>query len=171
MARKNEELEVDLNIFVGGFGMLGVATEFQPPSVELTGIESESSSAGKFELFYGAVENMEIEFTLGEHNTTIYDEMGRMNNATIVGKRSFSTGSLGGQTSVEYECRGQISSIEDSNAKRGEKAQNKIKMKSLWYYKKTINGKVVCEIDKKNSICKPDGKTDFLEAHRNFVNS
>ena len=169
MARRKEQIIVDINVFVNGFGLLGVATSFKPPVVELTAVESESSSAGKVNCYYGAVENMEAEFSLGEHNELIYDEMAKLNEGKLRFKKTLNQCKLGEVDTVEYELGGQISSIEDPEGKRGEKIAVAVKMGSLYYYKKTINGKVVCEIDKENGICKPDGKTDILEKSRNAI--
>jgi len=170
MARKNEQIYVDLNVFVGGMGLLGVATSFKPPVVELKGVDSYSSSAGDIKCFYGAVENMECEFSLGQHNPLVYEEMAKMGEGTFILKASASQCKIGETNSVEYEVRGQVSTIEDPESKRGEKVAQTVKMGSVSYYKKSIDGKVVCEIDKINGIVKPDGKTDLLEKSRNFLN-
>ena len=169
MARRNEEIYQDFNVYVGGMGQKGVANEVTPPSVEMTGVESESSPAGKFELFYGAVENMELEFTMYADDKLVYDEMGKMNNGKVTLKTAKNNGELGQLKKVKIVARGQVSSLSEGTIKRGEKYENKVKMKSLTFYKKWIDGQCVCEIDKINGICKPDGKKDLFEEARNFV--
>ena len=164
--RRIEEIVVDVSIFTEGLGMVGVATEFKPTSIEVSTIESESSPAGKMELAYGAVEAMEMEYTLGEHNPTVHTAMGKLNDAQIIAKKSSKQGTE--TVNVEWIHKGQIVSSETDAIKRGEKTKNTIKMK-VHYYKKSINGKVVCEVDKLNGICKLDGVTDILQEARNFV--
>jgi len=171
MARKVEEIVVDMNVFVDGVSFLGVATGFKPPSVEMTGVESESSSAGKMNLYYGAVENMEAEFTLAVHDQAVYDEMKKCNNGKLLFKASVSTGELCQTKVIAYELGGQISGLEDNEVKRGEKVSTTVKMGSCWYYKKMINGKNVFEVDKRQGIVKPDGKKDVLAQSRNDVTS
>lgn len=166
---RNEEINVDFNVFVGDMGKKGCTNDVTPPSLELTGVESEASAAGKREIFYGAVENMELEFSMHTHDGGIYEEMGKLNDGKIVLKTALNNGELGNLKKIEIVARGQVSTLTDGNIKRGEKADAKVKMKSLHYYKKMIDGTCVCEIDKINGICKPDGKTDMLEDARNYV--
>jgi len=169
MAREREEITVDLNVFVGGYGKLGVANSFKAPVVDMTGVESNSSSAGKMNCYYGAVENLEAEFTLGKHDPLIYEEMGKLNDGEFIFKQSLKNCPDKSKV-VEYILRGQISSIDDGEAKRGEKVGATIKMGSLWYYKKSIGGKSVYEIDKENGIVRINGK-DILQDARNAVMS
>jgi len=167
--RKNEQVVVDCNVFVGGQGKLGVAINMKPPNIEFTTLESEASSAGKVNYVYGAIENLEAEFTIAEHDRSIYKELVKLNDAEFIFKESVSQGALGDNKLVEWVLRGHITHIEESEIKRGEKKALVVKMGSCWYYKKTINNSVVFEVDKKNGICKPDGKTDILEQSRNQV--
>lgn len=167
--RRNEEINVDFNVFIGDMGKKGIANDVAPPPVDMTGVESEASPAGKMQIFYGAVEDMEMEFSMHAHDSAVYEEMGKLNNAKVVLKTALNNGELGYLKKIEIVAKGQLSAVTDSNVKRGEKADAKVKMKSLWYYKKSIDGKCVCEIDKINGICKPDGKTDMLEDARNYV--
>ena len=171
MARRVEELVVDMNVFVDGVSFLGVATGFKPPSIEMSSIESESSSAGKMNLYWGAFENFEAEFTLTVHDEAVYDEMKKCNEGKLLFKASVSTGELCQTKVISYELDGQISGLEDNEVKRGEKISTTVKMGSCWYYKKMINGKNVFEVDKKNGISKPDGKIDRLAKARNDVTS
>jgi P2 family phage contractile tail tube protein len=169
MARRNEEIFQDFNVYIGGMGQKGIANEVTPPAVEMTGVESESSPTGKFEIFYGAVENMELEFTMSADDALVYDEMGKMNNGKVTLKTAKNNGELGQLKKVKIVALGQVSSLSEGTIKRGEKYENKVKMKSLTFYKKWVNGVCVCEIDKINGVCKPDGKTDVLEESRSFV--
>jgi len=164
--RRNEEMIVDINVFVEGLGLLGVATEFTSANPELSTLESEASPAGKMELVYGAMEAMEMEFTLGEHNVAVHTAMGKLNDATIIAKQSAKQGK--DDVSVEWIHKGSITTIEGDASKRGEKSKNSVKMK-VHYFMKRINGKSVCEVDKMNGVCKPDGEKDVLEVARNFV--
>lgn len=167
--RKNEEINVDFNVFVGDMGKKGRANDVTSPNIDMVGVESEASAAGKRQIFYGAIEDMELEFSMHTHDAGIYDEMGKLNDGKIVLKTALNNGKLGHMKKIEIIARGQVSTVTDGNIKRGEKADAKVKMKSLHYYKKIIDGTCVCEIDKINGICKPDGKTDLLEESRNFV--
>jgi len=167
--RKNEQMGVDFNVYVGGFGLLGVSTDATAPDIQLTGIESDSSSAGKLSFYYGAVDNIETEFTVGAQVEEVHKEMGKLNEGVIIFKEYLSEGKVGEGMGVEYHLHGQISAVTSDKIKRGEKKALVIKMGSCHYYKKMIDGKVVCEIDKINSICKLNGQKDLLEESRNFV--
>jgi P2 family phage contractile tail tube protein len=169
MSRRNEEIFQDFNVYVGGMGQKGVANEVTPPAIEMVGVESESSPVGKFELFYGAVENMELEFTMFADDASVYDEMGKMNNGKVVLKTAKNNGELGQLKKVKIVANGQYSGLSEGTIKRGEKYENKVKMKSITFYKKYINGICVCEIDKIGGICKPDGKNDIMAEAREFV--
>jgi len=121
MARRVEEITIDLNVFVDGVSFLGVATGFKPPSIEMVGVESESSSAGKINLYYGAFENFEAEFSLAVQDEVLYNEMKKCNEGSLLFKQSISTGELCQTKIISYELSGQISGLEENEVKRGEK--------------------------------------------------
>ncbi len=169
--RRNEYMGVDFNVFVNGFSLIGITTEVSIPDIEMTGVESDSSSAGKLTYYYGAVENMELEFTVGGVDPLIHYEMAKLNSGKIRLKEALSQGKINETTGVEFEIEGQISSISGDKMKRGEKKEVTIKMGSIHVFIKRINGIKVCEIDKPRGICRPDGITDVLAHSRNYVTS
>lgn len=164
--RRVEGVVVDVNVFVGGSGFLGVATSFTPPSINMSTVDSESSPAGKMKLSWGATEDLDAEFDLGEHSSTVYSEMSKLNSGEITFRKSSKQGE--NTINVEWLLKGQIVTDESDPIKRGEKNKSKVKIAATYYMKK-INGSVVLEIDKPNGISKLDGSTDTLEEARNFI--
>lgn len=164
--RRVEEVVVDVNVFIGGVGQLGVATSFSPGTIAMSTIDSESSPAGNMKISWGAVEDINAEFEIGEHNATVYEEMKKLNTGEIQFRKSSRQGE--NITNVEWQLKGQITTEEPDAIKRGEKTKNKVKIEATYWMKK-INGTVVCEVDKPNGIVKLDGSTDMLEEARNFV--
>lgn len=69
--------------------------------------------------------------------------------------------------SVEVYCRGRLEEIDPGSAKLGDDTEESFKY-SLAYYRLTIDGESIIEIDIPNMICKVDGD-DVLSAIREAI--
>ena len=66
---------------------------------------------------------------------------------------------------VEIVCRGRVSEIDEGNSKSGDDTEHTYKL-SLTYYKKTVNGTDLIEIDNLNNVLMVNGKDRLAEIRR-----
>tara|TARA_R110000803_G_scaffold54731_8_gene111492 strand:+ start:1123 stop:1638 length:516 start_codon:yes stop_codon:yes gene_type:complete len=147
------------NAFVDGVGLAGLAEEVATPVLErVTEAFRGAGMLGEVELDLG-VEAMEIEFTLAEFNTGVLKQFG-IPDAAGVGVRLLAAGKADDADSavdaIEISVRGRFTKMDSGNLKAGDMAKMKCKM-PLTYFKYTVNGDVIIEIDLINGIEKVDG--------------
>ncbi|MFM5138404.1 phage major tail tube protein [Aeromonas rivipollensis] len=110
---------------------------------------------------------LDTSFTMGGYSADI---IGKMGNSKIDGVALRFAGSIqrddiGETQSVEVVTRGRLKEIDWGTAKVGDNSQAKVTMVNT-YYKLTINGRVIHEIDLLNMIeIGPDG-VDRMAEHR-----
>lgn len=140
----------NFNLFVDGRGYAGVVDEITPPKLS---IKTDEHRAGGMdvpvELDMG-MEAMTMDFTLSQYDADVLKNFGVNNGATLpMTMRGALQAEGGAVIPVIINARGMIKMVDDGTWKAGEKTQLKITA-ALRYYKRTIGGAVLHEIDVEN---------------------
>ncbi|MCF5838796.1 phage major tail tube protein [Aeromonas veronii] len=157
------------NMFGQGENWIGIAEEFTPPKL-----------SRKFEAYRGGGmpgsanidmglddSALDIDFTLGGYGDEVLGYVGepKVDGTMIRFSGSVQRDDTGEVTAVEILTRGRVKEIDRGTFKAGDNTQAKVSM-TCTYYKETINGAVIHEIDTVNMIeIGPDG-VDRMAEHR-----
>lgn len=155
-----------MNVFNNGFAYQGVAQEVELPKLAMK-IEDYRAGGmiGEVGINLG-LEKLELthkyagivpELFTGFASDQIDSELVRFAGA-------YQRDDTGEVSAVEIVMRGRHTEMDGGNSKAGEKTETSIKS-ALTYYKMTIDGKEIVEIDMLNSVLKIEGK-DRYEKHR-----
>lgn len=160
-----------LNLFIDGDNWVGLAESFTPATL---GRKFEKYRGGGMA---GAVdtdmglddEALAVSFVVGGYEANL---LRKMSASTVGGVMlrfagSYQRDDTGDVHSVEIVCRGRFSNRELGEQKTGENSQTTINMTNA-YYKESMDGEVLCEIDVINMIEIVDGE-DKMEAHRRAI--
>lgn len=160
------------NLFGNGENWIGIAEEFTPPKL-----------SRKFEAYRGGgmpgAANidmglddgaLDVEFTMGGYGEEVIGLLGepKADGTLLRFSGSIQRDDTGETTAVEIVCRGRAKEIDRGTYKAGDNTQTKVSM-TCTYYKETINGQVIHEIDTVNLIeIGPDG-VDRMAEHRKNI--
>lgn len=148
----------NFNIFANGKGLAGVADEFELPKISL---KTDDHRAGgmdsEIEIDMGT-EKMEAKFKLADPDPDVLGLVGLAdgNSARIVAKGSFVRDSDNARVAVVAELTGRLKSGDPGAWKSGDKAATDYEM-SVNYYKLTVGGHEVYEIDVENMVRRING--------------
>ena len=158
-----------LNVFLNGDNWVGVAEEFTPPKL-----------SRKFENYRGGGMSgsvgvdmgfddsaLDVSFTFGGYGEELLRCMGepKADGTSMRFAGSLQRDDTGEIVAVEIVCRGRFKDLDRGTLKSGDNTQAKVSMVNT-YYKETINGQVIHEIDLLNMIeIGPDG-VDRMAEHR-----
>ncbi|MDM5141522.1 phage major tail tube protein [Aeromonas bestiarum] len=160
-----------LNLFLDGSNWIGVAEDYTPAKL-----------SQKFEAYRGGgmmgAANIHMGLDDGALDTSFTfggleaDLLKRMGLAKIDGVQlrfagSFQRDDTGEVVPVEIVQRGRFKENDRGTFKSGDNSQSKISMVNT-YYKETMNGVVLCEIDLINMIWIVDG-VDLMAEHRKAI--
>ncbi len=143
----------NFNVFIDGTGFAGIVQEGSPPP---TVLKTEEIMTGGMiapvDVSMGSVEKMEFEITLKEFRASVLGLIGQDNIGVTL------RGAIGPENeAVIIETRALIRDLNQDGWKAGDdSAVLKIGLTAN-YYKQTINGEVVIEIDALNMIFKAGG--------------
>lgn len=151
----------NFNVFIDGTGYFGEAESVELP--KLTRKTEDGRNGIKADL---GLEAMELNHTYAGLLPAFFDGFGaaRVDAALIRFVGAYDNPATGTPDAVEITVRGRHSEIDPGTAEAGKKSETKIKTECS-YYKLTINGSDVVEIDRLNMIEKYNG-VDRLEQHR-----
>ncbi|WP_294962623.1 phage major tail tube protein [Sulfurimonas sp.] len=155
---------VDVNVFFGGYGSLGISESFKAPAIKYKKLK-QTGAVGDREIAYGALESLDGESTFKAMPKAVYTELSKLDEAEIIYKKAIST--AGVITSYEWVCKGAFD-LEYGESKAGEFLDVKITQKGMKAYTHEIGGVEMLNIDHENIICKIDGK-DLLADVRNAI--
>lgn len=155
---------VDVNVFLGGFGSIGIAESFKAPAIKFKKL-TQSGAAGERSIVYGAVESLDSEASFKAMPKAVYSQLAKLDNAEIIFKKAIIT--AGVTTAYEWVCKGSFD-LEYGESKAGEFLDVKITQKGMKAYTHEIGGVEMVNIDHENIICKIDGK-DLLADVRNAI--
>lgn len=155
-----------MNVFNNGVSFLGVAEEVELPKLNM---KIEDYRAG------GMIGEVGINLGLDKLEIThkyagIVPELfkgfasEKIDSELIRFAGSYQRDDTGDVTAVEILMRGRHTELDGGNSKAGEKTETSIKS-ALTYYKMTVDGKDIVEIDMLNAVLKIEGK-DRYEKHR-----
>ena len=158
-----------LNVFLNGDNWVGVAEDFTPPKL-----------SRKFENYRGGGmsgsvgvdmgfddSSLDVSFTFGGYGEELLRCMGepKADGTSLRFAGSLQRDDTGEVVAVEIVCRGRFKELDRGTLKSGDNTQAKVSMVNT-YYKETINGQVIHEIDLLNMIeIGPDG-VDRMAEHR-----
>ncbi|MDX7797888.1 phage major tail tube protein [Aeromonas caviae] len=159
------------NIFMDGENWIGVAEDFTPAKL-----------SQKFEAYRGGgmmgaanihmgLEDgaLDTSFTFGGAEAALVKRMGlaKIDGVALRFAGSFQRDDTGEIVSVEIVQRGRFKELDRGTFKSGDNTQSKVSMVNT-YYKETMNGVVLCEIDLLNMIWIVDG-VDLMAEHRKAI--
>ncbi|WP_323957482.1 phage major tail tube protein [Aeromonas caviae] len=159
------------NIFMDGENWIGVAEDFTPAKL-----------SQKFEAYRGGgmmgaanihmgLEDgaLDTSFTFGGEESALVKRMGlaKIDGVALRFAGSFQRDDTGEIVSVEIVQRGRFKELDRGTFKSGDNTQSKVSMVNT-YYKETMNGVVLCEIDLLNMIWIVDG-VDLMAEHRKAI--
>lgn len=159
----------NFNVFLNGLNCAGQVNELGLPKLAR---KMEATRPGGMNAEIEAdmgMEKMEIEHTYGGYMREILNDFGmaKIDGAMLRFAGAYEREDTGAVDAVEIVVRGRHTEIDRGNAKAGDKTEFKVKS-SLTYYKETINGEIVIEIDVLNMIEIVNG-VDRLAEHRKAV--
>ncbi|MFC3902567.1 hypothetical protein SAMN05421749_103324 [Acinetobacter marinus] len=156
-----QDIRKNFNLIVDGKGYAGSTDEFNLPELSL---QTEEYRAGGMDAPIDITMGMEklvADFTLHSHSRDVLSLFGIRQSASVAFTVYESMESYDGTiTQVVHNMRGKIVKINQGAAKAGEAAKDKYDL-SLDYYKQTIGGSTVHEIDVINMVRIING-TDVL---------
>ncbi len=143
----------NFNLFIDGISFVGVASEVVLPKLtrKMEGFRGAGMNA-EIDTDMG-MEKLEVEHTYAGINRDIFNQWG-VTKADAVLLRfagAYQRDDTGDVDAVEVVMRGRHSEIDPGSSKAGDETDFKVKS-SLSYYKLSINGEVVIEIDILNMI-------------------
>ena len=157
-----------MNLFVDGRGFAGDIEELTPPKLSIKNEEFRGGGMDAPVEIPMGMEKLEASFTLKNYSKDVLNLFGLApgNNVplTMRGALESSDGSV---KPLVITLRGRIRELDDGSWKSGESATLKVAM-SVDYYKRTLDGDDVHEIDIDNMIRKING-VDQLEAQRSAL--
>lgn len=156
----------NFNLSVDGTSYLGEVTEFTQPKIAM---QLEDYRAGGMIAPVGVnmgLEKLELEFKIGGHE----EDLIKLFGGTISGNAFRFNGAYqhdddDAVDAVEIVCRGRIVEMDEGNSKAGDDTEHTYKA-ALTYYKKTVNGVDILEIDTLNQIYIVGGKDRLAEIRK-----
>lgn len=160
-----------MNLFNEGESYMGVASTVTLPKLSRK-LESWRGAGmdgpAKVDLGMGD-DGIQLEFALGGIDLTVLKQFGAV-SANGIGLRfagSYQQDDTGDTVAVEVVVRGRHEEIDMGESKPGEDTEHKI-VTACTYYKLTVDGEEIIEIDTMGMIYKVDGK-DMMEEHRKNI--
>lgn len=159
----------NFNAFNDGKSFMGLIEELKLPKLSRKMEEFRGGGMdGPVDIDVGQ-EKLEIEQVCGGFVVDAYKAYGLTKAAGVLIRfaGAYQRDDTGDVMAVEIVVRGRHKEIDPGDAKGGDKGKTTIKS-TLTYYKLTVDGKEVLEIDLLSFLFKVDG-TDMLEAQRKAI--
>lgn len=155
---------VDFTAFVDGVGKAGKVTEGAPPKVALLVEEHIAGGmGGSVDIMMGAVEKMETTVTMSGVEADYYRHIGSTIGMTYRG----TTNDGETEQAVIHQMRGLVREADGDAMKRKDKGSTKNTM-TVEYYKLTIGGVVIMEVDVMGKKFIVDGKDLWAQQRANL---
>lgn len=155
-----------MNVFNNGESFLGVAEEVELPKLNMK-IEDYRAGGmiGEVGINLG-LEKLELTHKYAGIVPELFKGFAsdRIDSELIRFAGAYERDDTGEVSAVEVLMRGRHTEMDGGNSKAGDKTETSIKS-ALTYYKMTVDGKEIVEIDMLNSVLKIEGK-DMYEKHR-----
>lgn len=158
----------NMNLFVDGKGYAGKATEVTPPKLALLMDEHKAGGMDAAIDIEMGMEKLEASFILTDYNKDVLKLWGVSDGSTVpLVFRAAAKDADGKVHAIILNMRGRLKDIDRGTWKPGEKAPLTFSV-TLEYYKETIDGDVIYEIDIPNMKRIVNGK-DQLKAERDAL--
>ncbi|MBJ8554072.1 phage major tail tube protein [Acinetobacter bereziniae] len=162
------DIRKNWNIFIDGKGYAGKADEYNPPELEEENEDYRAAGMDAAIDIRTGMKKLTSDFTLNSHSRDTLALFGvKQGKSTTVIVREAMESFDGTVTAIEHTMQGKVVKISQGKVKAGELPKDKYDM-SLTYYKQTIAGKVIHEIDVINMVRIIDG-VDVLADIRNAI--
>lgn len=152
----------NFNVIIDGYGYAGIADEVTPPALML---KTEDHRGGGLDIpirLDMGMEVMELKFTMAEHSVALFRQFGLRDGRGVA--ITFRAAASDDKVVVPYviTCRGSYKDLTPSAIRAGDK--NTISgTVSLRYYRLSINGVDIIEIDIDNMTRVIDGVDQLAE--------
>lgn len=156
----------NFNFSVDGTSYLGETNEVTQPklAMQLEGFRAGGMMA-EVDVNMG-LEKLEMGFKIGGHEEDLIKLFGGSISGNVFRfNGAYQHDDDDSVDAVELVCRGRIVELDEGNAKAGDDTEHGYKV-SLTYYKKTVNGADIVEIDTLNQIYIVDGKDRLAEIRK-----
>ncbi|MNB98711.1 Phage tail tube protein FII [compost metagenome] len=160
-----------LNQFLDGENWIGVAEEYTPAKLTMK-LEAYRGGGmpGAAHINMGLDDSaLDTEFTFGGYEAALFKKQhqAKIDGVMLRFAGSFQRDDTGQVSAVEIVQRGRIKELDSGTLKTGDNTQQKATMVNT-YYKVTIDGEDLVEIDLINMIWKVGGE-DLMEEHRKAI--
>jgi len=160
-----------LNMFMDGGNWIGVSEDYTPAKLSQK-FEAYRGGGmmGAANIHMGLDDSaLDTSFTFGGVEADLVKRMGvaKIDGVALRFAGSFQRDDTGEVVPVEIVQRGRFKELDRGTFKSGDNSQSKISMVNT-YYKETMNGVVLCEIDLINMIWIVDG-VDLMAEHRKAI--
>ena len=159
------------NIFMDGGNWIGVVEDYTPAKLSQK-LEAYRGGGmmGAVNIHMGLEDGaLDTSFTFGGVEAELVKRMGlaKIDGVALRFAGSFQRDDTGEVVSVEIVQRGRFKELDRGTFKSGDNSQSKVGMVNT-YYKETMNGVDLCEIDLLNMIWIVDG-VDLMAEHRKAI--
>lgn len=157
------------NVFYNGEEFFGQATEITLPKLAIKAEAYRGGGMpGEVDIDLG-IEKLELEHSYGGLIYQIFKDFGITSVSGVLLRfaGSYQRDDTGDTDAVEAICRGRHTEVDQGSAKAGDDTEFKVKS-TLSYYKLTVNGTTLIEIDMINMVYVVNG-VDRLEQHRRNI--
>ncbi|BEL93019.1 phage major tail tube protein [Serratia ureilytica] len=158
-----------LNLFNDGFNYMGVVSSMTLPKLtrKLEKFRGGGMS-GAASVDFGLDDDaLVVEWIMGGIDELVLKQWGRVDAVPLRFTGSFQRDDTGDVSALEVVMRGRHKEIDSGDFKQGEDTETKVST-DCTYFKLSIDGKELIEIDTVNMIEKVDG-VDLLAAHRRAI--
>ncbi|MFQ2439972.1 phage major tail tube protein [Aeromonas caviae] len=160
-----------LNLFQDGENWIGVAEDYTPAKLSQK-FEAYRGGGmmGAANIHMGLDDGaLDTSFTFGGAEAALLKRMGlaKIDGVALRFAGSFQRDDTGEVVAVEILQRGRFKELDRGTFKSSDNTQSKVSMVNT-YYKETMNGVVLCEIDLINMIWIVDG-VDLMAEHRQAI--
>lgn len=160
-----------LNMFLDGENWIGVGEEYTPAKLAMK-LEAYRGGGmpGAAHINMGLDDGaLDTEFTFGGYEAALFKKQhqAKIDGVMLRFAGSFQRDDTAQVSSVEIVQRGRIKELDGGTLKTGDNTQQKVSMANT-YYKVTVDGEELVEIDLINMIWKVGGE-DLMEEHRKAI--
>ena len=160
-----------LNLFLDGENWIGVAEEYTPAKLAMK-LEAYRGGGmpGAVHINMGLDDGaLDTEFTFGGYEAALFKKQhqAKIDGVMLRFAGSFQRDDTAQVSAVEIVQRGRIKELDGGTLKTGDNSQQKATMVNT-YYKVTVDGEELVEIDLINMIWRVGGE-DLMEEHRKAI--
>ncbi|WP_040728222.1 phage major tail tube protein [Thiomicrorhabdus sp. Kp2] len=158
----SENILKDFNVAVDGKGYAGMATELVLPKLDIVTEDIRAAGMDTSEAVDMGMEPMEAEITLSGYDVALLKLWGVNGGSVPLTARGGLQSEDGTVKAVAVNLQGKMVGLDMATWKPGELNPKKMKMK-VKYYKLTIDGDEIIEIDVPNMVRKIGGVDQLAE--------